>query len=113
MRPRWSLLLLALVGCRPQDVENARLVGTVTDRRTQQPVKGAVLYLETAYYRGGDYDSYNGYRHDTLTTDEKGRFTTTFPLLCYLAIEVKQDRQDTLVYAEQIFSKNIQVNIRL
>lgn len=113
MRLRWTLLLLALVGCRPHDVENARLVGTVTDRRTQQPVKGAVLYLKIAYYRGGDYDSYNGYRHDTLTTDVQGRFTATFPLLCYLAIEAKQAPQDTLVYAQEIFSKNICVDILL
>ncbi|SFQ83229.1 hypothetical protein [Hymenobacter arizonensis] len=112
MRPIWLWLLLALSACN-RDVENARLVGTVTDRRTRQPVKGAVLHLETAYYRGGDYDSYNGYRYDTLTTDAQGRFAATFPLLCYLAIEVKQGPRDTLVYAEEVVSKNIRVDIRL
>jgi hypothetical protein len=112
MRPRWIWLLLSLSACN-RDVENARLVGTVTDRQSGQPVKGAVLYLETAYYRGGDYDGYNGYRHDTLTTDAQGRFVTGFPLLCYLAIKVKQGPRDTLVYAEEVYSKDISVDVRL
>ncbi|RZJ95199.1 MAG: hypothetical protein EOO60_01165 [Hymenobacter sp.] len=107
------LLVLVLGGCRPQDIENAHLVGTLTDRQTHQPIKGATLQVETAYYKGGDYDSYNGYRDTTLTTNEHGQFTASFPLLCYIAITVKRTPQDTLVYAKEVFSKSIRVDTQL
>ena len=113
MFPKRLLLLLALGGCRPQDVENARLTGTVTDRRTHQPVKGAILRVESSYYKGGDYDSYNKTQYTTLTTDAQGRFTAAFPLLCYLAITVKRAPKDTVVYAEEIFSRTVRVDVQL
>jgi|GEM_PF-7053796 len=115
MLPIYPVLLLVLVlgGCRPQDIENAHLVGTLTDRRTQQPIKGATLQVRTAYYKGGDYDSYNGYRDTALTTNAQGQFTGSFPLLCYIAVTVKRMPQDTLVYAEEVFSKNIRVDAQL
>lgn len=107
------LLMLVLGGCRPQDIENARLIGTLMDRQTQQPIRGATLRVETAYYKGGDYDSYNGYRDTTLTTNAYGQFTASFPFLCYLAITVKRTPEDTLVYAKEVFSKTIRVDARL
>lgn len=113
MLPKYLVLMLALGGCRPQDIENARLVGTLTDQQTQQPIKGATLQVKTAYYKGGDYDSYNGYRDTTLTTNAQGQFTGSFPLLCYIAITVKRTPQDTLVYAEEVFSKTIRVDAQL
>jgi hypothetical protein len=113
MLPKYLVLMLALGGCHPQDIDNARLVGTLTDRQTQQPIKGATLQVKTAYYKGGDYDSYNGYRDTTLTTNAQGQFTGSFPLLCYIAITVKRMPQDTLVYAEEVFSKTIHVDAQL
>lgn len=115
MLPKYPVLLLVLVlgGCRPPDIENAHLVGTLTDRQTQQPIMGATLQVRTAYYKGGDYDSYNGYRDTTLTTTAQGQFTGSFPLLCYIAVTVKRMPQDTLIYAKEVFSKNIRVDAQL
>jgi hypothetical protein len=115
MLPKRLVLILVLVlgGCRPQDIEHVHLVGTLTDRQTQQPIKGATLQVKTAYYKGGDYDSYNGYRYTTLTTNAHGQFTGSFPLLCYIAITVKRTPQDTLIYAEEVFSKTIRVDAQL
>lgn len=106
------LFLLALSACN-KDVENANISGIIIGTKTQKPLNGIALIIEAAYYRGGDYDSYNGYEKKYLTTDINGQFETTFSKAAYIQIITHKPSGDTLLYESEIFSKNHNVKIKL
>ncbi|AMJ65552.1 hypothetical protein [Hymenobacter sp. PAMC 26628] len=111
-----SLKLLAialLCSCSNNDVKNAHVFGTLVDHTTQKPLKGKKLMVQSAYYQGGDYDSYNGYVDSILTTDENGRFEGFFDKICYIQIRAKTAQGDTLLYAHEIFSKEKRIDLAL
>jgi hypothetical protein len=111
-KPFILLMLLLTVACN-RDVDHAHVTGTVRDTATLKPLPGIALVVVGGYYRGGDYDSYNGYQKVTLITDSKGHFETDFPNLAYLEIRTNRLPKDSLVYAEEIFKKETEVLINL
>ena len=107
------LFLIAICASCNRDVENAHISGSVVDKKTQKPLKGIALVIEAAYYRGGDYDSYNGYQKAYLVTDSNGLFATTFPKAAYIQIITRKPSGDTLLYESDIINKTHQVEIKL
>lgn len=108
----WQFLALALSACN-RDVENGRIYGTVTDRRTHEPRAGVVLRIRTAYYRGGDYDSYNGYENRTAVTDQAGNYAVDFDRACYVQIKIARGKGDTVAYYSALFQQQTEANLVL
>lgn len=105
------LLGLLLVSSCNRDIEDARIFGRVTDKKTEKPIPGVQLSVEAAYYKGGDNDSYNGYTKKTVVTDSNGYFEITFDRAAFVEIKANNSTGQSTSVSSEIFVKNKKINI--
>lgn len=92
---RWGglALLAALPGCTnpiPRPIGLPRIAGTVVDKRTQEPVQGAEVFVayDLSYHPIGAFHSqWVSYARRWVTTDAEGRFD--FDPVCFWAVGSK------------------------